>query len=313
MKILRRQGCCLLGLIMVWFCFAPSVEAAKLRLLGPEAPVAVGQEMRIDLVLDPEGQDLNAVGVRVNWPAELELLAILDAQSIVSLWTERPRYDGQDLILSGVIPGGYTGSYSPGGSTAGPGIIVSVLAKSKRVGKALIAVSEAELYPNDGSGEVVYPDKERLMVKSSESLPVMDLVKAKTSDDKNSPQGLVASIERDALVADNQWFVTFSAYDQESGIKNFYIDESKNPEPSGDWLVAGRPFILIDQSRSSYVFIKAVDWNGNEALISLAPASSSVSLLKLGGWWWRWWLIAMIVVGVIALAYLIKKIRRHYL
>lgn len=298
------------GVMLVCVCLLTFkvVQAAEVSLDGPQAAVVIGQELRLNISLAAGQDDVNAIGGRISWPDGLELVALSEAGSIVSLWMERPRYDGHEIVFSGVMPGGYKGSYSPGLAEAQKGLVLSVVARPKKSGLQVVELRELQVYANDGSGRELALDKPKLVIKVNEGLGLAPSTSFAT-EDKTPPQGLVASIERDPQVADGQWFVVFSAYDQESGIKDFYIDESRSERPDGDWLPVGSPFVLQDQARSHYVLIKAVDWNNNETVISLAP-TSSLSRLGEGVAWWRPWGMALLLLVIGAMIYLIKKIRR---
>ncbi len=262
------------------FLLAGHVQAASLRLDGPKQPVLVNQDFRVDLILDPEGQNLNAVGGRIIWPADFEVRAVSDADSIIGLWTERGHYDGQEIIFSGIMPGGYIGSYSPTKQGPQPGIVISIVGRAKKIGNQAIRFSELEVYPNDGSGEAIIVNKPQLIIGAyGDTAPAPGQLPL-IANDTIAPQELTASIERDETVADNKWFVVFSARDQESGIKEFYIQESSSATPNADWLPVGSPFVLTDQTRKSFVHIKAVDLNNNQAVITLTPETNKVPLVE---------------------------------
>lgn len=310
MRVIKRQVIWVLLIALMSLLVVSRVEAAQLQLVASD-PVVLNQEFRVDLKLDPEADEINAIGGRLTWPSDLEVVAVLDGQSMVSLWTERPYYDGQQMIFSGVMPGGYKGSYSPGQSGVAAGVVFSVIAKPKRLANQLLNISELEVYPNDGSGELLTVAKPSLLIRV---VPETDKTQGRLiENDKQGPQGLVASIESSPEVADGRWFVAFSAYDQGSGIKNFYIDEARTDKSSGNWLAVGSPFVLTDQTRSRHVLIKAVDWNDNESIISLPPLEERAGAEASRWSGSRLALLLIVMAGLAILIYLIKKIRRRYL
>lgn len=310
-NIYKKIGYLMLAMLCSAY-FVPTVSAVSLQLEGPAEPVLVNQDFQIKVVLDAEGQNINALGARVAWPSDLEIQSILTAESIVSLWPERPHYDGESLIFSGVMPGGYSGSYSNAGSKLLPGTVMSLVVRAKQVSESMIKFTELSAYPNDGSGQALSLEKPELKV-SAYGNPVTETGKAAAiKNDKTPPQDLVASIERSPDVADNQWFVAFAARDQESGIANFYISESKSSELGADWLPVGSPFVLTDQSRTKYILIKAVDLNGNESLITLPPLLSEVPSLSGKTGLIKVVISAILLVVIVVLMWLIKKFRRVY-
>jgi len=299
----------LLGLLVFG---VPAVQAVSLKIDGPLEPVLVNQDFRVDLLVDAEGEDINAVGGKVAWPSELEIRSILTAESIVSLWAQRPYYDGESLIFSGVMPGGYRGSYSNKSSALQPGVLMSLVLRARKATEVKITFAELSVYPNDGSGEALRVAKPEFDLVAYGN-PATDTGKATViKNDKIAPQDLVASIERSPDVADNQWFVVFAARDQESGIANFYIAESKTARPEGDWLAVGSPFVLTDQSRTKYVLIKAVDLNGNETTVTLPPLSSEVPSFENRAWLVKVLVFVILVVVIGLSAWLIKKFRQRY-
>jgi len=288
------------------------VAALSFKLDGPKEPVLINQTFSVSLMLDAEGQSFNAVGGRIIWPADFEIMAISDANSIVSLWTERAHYDGQELIFSGIMPGGYSGSYSPQATGTLPGNIITIIARAKKVGNQTIRFNELETYLNDGSGKAIIAPRPELIVGAYGDTAAAPGKLPLIANDLIAPQDLTASIEKNDDVAEGKWFAVFSARDQESGIKSFYIQESKESSPNENWLPVGSPFVLTDQSRKSYVFIKAVDLNDNQSMVVIAPQIIDESVNKVAWGMNKFYIFAILAVMVMAIIVIIviKKTRR---
>jgi len=130
------------------FCFLfsyNSAKAAKLDLISEIQEIGVNQQFQVDLVLDTENEEINAVEGKVIFPEDLlELKEIRDGNSIVNFWIERPKIKSDNQItFSGIIPGGYIGK---------KGLIFSAIFQSKNEGKGTIEIREAKTLLNDGKG-----------------------------------------------------------------------------------------------------------------------------------------------------------------
>ena len=91
--------------------------------------------------------------------------------------------------------------------------------------------------------------------------------------DTEPPESFVPEISRDELIANGKWFVVFVTQDKASGIDRYEIKESRQKILTffSRWRVAESPYVLQDQELRSYVFVKAVDKNGNQRIIKIAP------------------------------------------
>jgi hypothetical protein len=82
-------------------------------------------------------------------------------------------------------------------------------------------------------------------------------------------------VSKDVALFDGAYFVSFETQDKASGIKEYALAEKKSffafrPKDSAYQVVVS-PAKLSDQTRSSYIFIKAIDNNNNERIAILSP------------------------------------------
>src|SRR3989344_873954 len=127
-------------LTVLFLFFAFSVSAAGLKLTSQIQEIGIGQQFQINLVLDTEDEEINAVEGKIVFQADLlELKEIRDGNSIINFWidpvrncvsngVERP----DSICFSGIIPGGYLGE----------GFIFSAIFQVKKEGAGIIEIQD---------------------------------------------------------------------------------------------------------------------------------------------------------------------------
>jgi len=162
---------CLLSLV------AFSVNAATLYLLPQSQNVYKGESFIAELMIDTQGENINAVDVKIIFPDSL--ITVNDFEkggSIFTLWAEEPDIkEGEISFLAGV-PGGFIGN----------GLIGRINFLGKEVGKAKIDFSEdSKVLLNDGKGTPVnlkFSEGNYEVLEKSKDLPV---ISSSTNTDQN--------------------------------------------------------------------------------------------------------------------------------
>ena len=135
---------CLAFLFCVSLAFPLITDAAELKLSLPVSEIEVSQQFKADLFLDTENESINAVESRIVFPEELlEVKEIRDGNSIINFWVERPKATGNQIIFSGIIPGGYQETR---------GFLLSVVFQAKAEGEGAMEIRDAKVLLNDGKG-----------------------------------------------------------------------------------------------------------------------------------------------------------------
>lgn len=124
-----------------------SANAAELSLSPSSGTFVVGNTFTISVVLNTEGQSINAIETLLQFPSDkLQLVSPSTGISIISLWTNQPNFDNQKgtIALQGGIPNGINTSN---------GIVTTLTFRVKNVGSGLIKfLDNSKALLNDGLG-----------------------------------------------------------------------------------------------------------------------------------------------------------------
>lgn len=261
------------------FSLSSRAFAAEISLQGPST-VAVGDRLTLTVILDTEGEIINAVEGTINYPDSLELTTINDAQSVINLWIKRPQLNEKGVIhFAGITPGGYRGA-------AGK-IVTAVFRVPAGGAGGSVRLTDARALLNDGRGT---PAKLRIepyaFTVAADASSTVSVAVTPAISDTQPPQMAPPYLARDATVSDNQWFLIFTARDDQSGIREYQVQESWFDK----WHVAESPYLLKDQAVRGRISIKAIDNAGNEQVATIAP---------LAPWYQRptvWGILGVIVI-----------------
>lgn len=263
----------LIFLYSIFYILYPiSIKAAELKLNSSISEIGINQQFQVDLLLDTENEEINAVEGKVIFPEDLlELKEIKDNAAIVNLWIERPTAKtGNQIIFSGVIPGGYVGE---------KGLLFSALFQAKQKGKNVIKIYEAKTLLNDGQGTLSPLSIANFHFFISEQTPILQIPKIEIKD-TDIPEFFTPLISQNPEIFNGKYFLVFLTQDKGSGIDHYEIleKEQKNSIRSlvkkEKWQIGDSPYLLKDQRLKSYIFVKAVDKAGNERIVRLSPQNS---------------------------------------
>jgi len=240
-------------------------SAATILLQAAPATVGAGDTVRVDVLIN-SAIATNAFSGTLHYPPEtLEPIAVIDGNSIVSMWITRPQLANASasIVFAGITPGGFSGT---------GGILFSLLFKAKEAGSAGISVKDIEVLRNDGAG-----GKEPTM-----SRPLIFSVRQTSSGgytepaDQIPPESFAAFLGDDPQLFDGRSYLVFTALDKGSGVDRYLIAESRWPSflfrifPLV-WHETASPYAVANQDLTSTVYIKAVDRAGNERLSIYPP------------------------------------------
>lgn len=255
------------------FCFLFSVvsqtHAARLYLETKEHEVGIGQRMEIVLRIDSEGETVNALEGTIYTPAFLEVEAIRDGNSLISLWVERPEVrSDQHILFSGIVPNGWRGS---------SGVVFSFIAEtnadSGSAEEDTIAFRGARVLLHDGEGTETVTKTEPLAIRVDDSIPLFDFVEI--AEDTEPPEPFTPQIAQDPNIFSGDHFLVFAAQDKQSGIDHYEVLETRTyleDEEAGPWEVAESPYRIKDQRFKSLVYVRAIDRAGNTRVAIFKPS-----------------------------------------
>ena len=262
------------------------------------------------MTLDTQGEEVNAIEGGISFPsAILELKEIKDGNSIINFWIEKPAQKGNGLVqFSGVIPGGFNGVLSPYYKGGKPGRIFGLVFSAKKENVGAIEVKSASVLLNDGKGTPA-----NVQISNFSFVAIRIPIREDSwafPRDADPPELFTPEIANDPNIFDDRWFLVFAAQDKVSGIDHYEVQETRGKEPDkSKWNTAQSPLILKDQSRASYIFVKAIDRAGNERIVVVMPAVRP---------WYRKPIVDMIltlvvlVVLILIARWLWERYTKHY-
>ena len=238
-----------------------SAEAASLNLVSQTPEVGVGQEFTIDLMLDTQGENINAVEAKIFFPEKLlKLKEIRNGNSIINFWIKEPKIGQAGIIdFSGIIPGGYQET---------KGFLFSVIFQANESGGGIVEVKDAKVLLNNGEGTAASIKISNFQFILETEFPTK--LQISNFKDSDPPEPFTPEIARDSNIFDGKWFLVFAAQDKGSGIDHYKICERIKTT----CVIAESPYVLQNQNLDRKIFVKAIDKNGNERIAILPPKSA---------------------------------------
>lgn len=280
-----------ISVLLVALSGVKTASAASFYFTSSATQVSINQTFKVDLFVDTENEQINAMGGQIVFPSGLlELQEVREGNSIISMWLEKPR--NSELVFSGIIPGGYRDKN---------GLILSLIFKSVTEGQGAVSVHNGKVFLNDGQGsETQTKSIDFPFVAIRDSIREDSWVSPK---DTERPESFMPEIAKDATLFDGKWFVVFATQDKASGVDHYEVREIRQWTRFENsllfvkyfrrysWAVAESPHVLRDQELRSFLFVKAVDKVGNERIIKIAPRNPLA-------WYENYenWIMIMIVI-----------------
>jgi hypothetical protein len=228
---------------------------------------------------------------------KVKLLRIIPG-SLISFWVTEPVVTiPGEVRFSGVIPGGFLGD---------SGKLFSLIFEATETGSVLFEMKGLHAYQNSATGlsSDVSASPKKITILQNEPTRTPRVLNASVENDITPPASFVVNAAKDPALFENQWFIVFQTTDKETGIDHYEVAETKffKPKPE-EWVVAKNPYVLKDQTRQSYVYVKAVDKSGNEKTSVLSPLSTS--------WYENYFLWIIMVIVLSLLGFLFWKRSRN--
>lgn len=297
---------CLLLVVLSVFSGGMGVaNAASVGFQPQNLSLPQEKPFTVTITIDTEGANLNAIDGTIVIASELGNAIVTDSGSIITYWVTRPEFEEatRSINFSGTIPGGYTGKN---------GILMSLVIPAYSGNKLSNAISVTNLkgYLNDGLGTPAKISIKQFVLGSGSS-PIDQEIKEQLYIDSSKPDNIPPEtfspqVTRDDRVFDGQWFINFATTDKQSGIDRYEIQESLGGRiEEGSWKVASSPYVLEDQALHSYIYITAIDRQGNERIIKVFPKYPQ-------SWWFRYgnsllWLLG--ILFILGVSYILNRRR----
>jgi hypothetical protein len=277
--------------------FSFRIQAAALVFQPEAAEARAGDVIKAALVLDTQGQDINALGGEIEFPADLlSWEGASEADSILNFWVENPQKPEDcasvcRVAFSGVVPGGFNDRR---------GLVLTAVFKAKQEGQGEVRLKSIEALLNDGRATSVKTSDGKLSFVIKADAPLQAISE---KPDIVPPEAFRPEITKSANLFEGQWFAVFATQDKTSGIDHYELAEHSKPVPESDygalsWNRAESPFLLEDQSLQSYIYIKAADKQGNFRIARILPLEPKSRLDT--SYIWAIMLIVAVVGGIFA-------------
>ena len=277
-----------------------AATAARFSISSEPEAIRMNDQVRVDLMLDTEGESINAVGGTLTFDGGmLRADDLRDGDSIISFWVERPsvqKISGTDaqgnIKFSGIIPGGYEGK---------KGKIFSLVFHALRLGNAALTLENPQALRNDGQGSEAVVHLTSGIVRITQDAPSSSVP---LLEDHEPPESFTPVVTRDPSVFDNKLFLVFATQDKISGIDHYKVSETKDKNEA-KWITAESPSLLQDQTRASWILVKVVDKQGNMRIAEIAPLLQNVYQNNL-----FWGIIIAVFIALVISRMVWKKARR---
>jgi len=267
------------GFVAVFVMFSSVAFAMNVEVISAKKIFSVDDRFEVSFKVDAQGESINAVAGTIDFSSDLfSMEEIRNGNTIVGNWVQKPVPSNGVFDFSFIIPHGYKGVLSPYYSGYKPGKMFSAVFLAKKAGSGYIKISNGEAYLNDGKGTKTNSHSDTLYVDVSDTVnsSAKAYTKPKSVDFKDvlPPNKFVVLLSSDESISDGKWFLAFDAKDSGDGIDHYEIYEGKPNGLYGDnWVRAESPYVIKDQTLSSYIYVKAVDKNGNSKIEQVLPAN----------------------------------------
>lgn len=251
-----------ISIAVVTLCMPHKGYSAMISADVPSNSVGIGSVVPVYLIIDAQKQ-INAVSGIITLGNAFSIESVSDANSIVNFWIEHPKAERSTnkVTFAGIIPGGFEGKASL--------LRLDVRAKQEGVHDIGLSGADIKVYLNGPDG---VQDTATL---SDISLSVDDKPASISPGDTELPEHFLISVTQNDLLHEGKWVVIFATQDKQSGIKEYQVAERKGKRVKDyavlDWKHAESPYVVKDQHLRSFIYVKAIDYAGNERIEVMPP------------------------------------------
>ncbi len=147
MRLFLNRTLALFGVAALFLIVPRFAAAATLSLSSSNTSFEVGETFDVSILLDTEGQDINAVELGLEFPADkLQVVSPNTGRSIIEIWAGQPKFNNKTGRVE--MRGGF-----PGGITITNGLITTVRFRVKASGSSFLQFTpDTKILANDGRG-----------------------------------------------------------------------------------------------------------------------------------------------------------------
>jgi len=277
--------------LIINFLFVFSIKGAEVSFDKNYQEMLVNQEFKVSIVINTNNESINAIKGEIIFPSNiLSLKMINDANSIISLWIEKPQIRENKIKFSGIIPGGYKGNQ---------GLLIELFLKAKKEGEGTISFQNVRMLKNDGFGTEVSVNISDFRITIKGEMPPNQITPLEIIDN-NPPESFTPIISQDPAVFNGKYFLVFSTQDKESGIDHYEVKEGK-----GHFVRAKSPYLIKNQKLNEEIIVKAIDKKGNERISVVKPLQKKKS-------WYTGYKTFIIILLIIVIALILFHFFKKY-
>lgn len=254
--------------------------AVSTSFIIPEDTIRVGDMFVVEVFLDTEQDNINALEGVVTFMGGLELEEIRYSGSIISIWVTKPSERSSGVVdFAGIIPGGYQASPEK----VGRGNLFTLVFKATEKGDASITIKpESKSYLNDGEGtEVLIKEStKQFSIGATEG----EFKQSGISNDMFPPEDFTPYIVSGDLYDLKGKVLVFDTIDKDSGISKYEVTRSVigfMSERSLTWIESTSPYLLQDGDEYLYLYVRATDQAGNVRIEVVSPERQSAGVFVL--------------------------------
>ena len=208
---------------------------------------------------------INAIEGSLQLPKGIDIQNVSVANSSMTQWLQEPYYIPSKNSIS------FAGGVMEGIAPHQKARLFTVYGSSTQMTAANFSLT-ASAYSADGTGA---QEPVQTVTVTAPAAPIMN----PSANDHTPPTNLAVDIGRDPSLFNDQYFLSMSAVDSESGIDHYEVKEGVN----GVFHRVDSIYVLKYDPGSTYIEVHAVDKAGNVEVYRSIPKSFSDGLYVLVG------------------------------
>jgi hypothetical protein len=259
----------IIGISVFSIALPATLFAAEISFIPEYGPMRVYDEQTFRVVIDTEGETVNAVQGTIVFDSEgLSFVNVTDANSILNFWIEEPHFEEAGIVFSGMTPGGFQTEEST---------LLSFTVSGVGAQNTTIACKSCQALLHDGKGTEtalsIQPYTVSILPWSPEAPePERPLVPV----DREMPEIFTPELIRDLAISGGAYTLLFATQDKGSGIDHYEVCEF------GYGCVRARsPYEIKHQWLPMNITVIAVDGNDNERAVILTRDKTGYVLFAI--------------------------------
>lgn len=219
-----------------------------------------GKELRLNdttvlkVYLNTNDQEINAIDGKMKIDGPVEIVSMNTAGSVMQFWPGKPSWDKNYVSYVGGSPDPVFGTKLK---------LFNIALRPISSGRVKITFEDNRVFLSDGEATSIKLDPESQIIEIlGGSITRTNELAQIIADDKDLPNEFRIEIGKDNTTFDGQYFLSFNATDDDSGVQRYEVKEGNNPR-----IRTGTTYILQDQSLKTPVTVYAIDNAGNERAI----------------------------------------------